>query len=230
MRESTRAAIIVGAVVLTVTAFGLIVGADSGAVAAPQSGPAFISLSAAGVDTVEIDGIAGQVSVTAASSTGIGDAGSSQPLLHRLDSGTHTLQLFCPGNGKCPAAVYTVTIPKGVGLTLNQVSGQTALTGLSGPVDITASSDSVTATGLDTGSFTASITSGELNAEFTAPPRQTVLTVISADATLSLPGTNEYTVVQHVTSGNIDIGVPQGPNTPHVIDATVVSGEISLGG
>jgi len=136
------------------------------------SGPLLTTLSAAGVQTVSIDAIAGKVAVTASGGTVVSDAGSSGPLFYQFDAGTHTLQLFCPGPRNCAAADYTVAIPEHVGLVLHQVSGQTTLTGLSGSAS--------------------------------------------------------YTVVQHVTSGDVNISVPQGPNAAGTVDATVVSGEISL--
>ena len=239
---SWRGPVIVGAVVLMVAAFGLTVGRSEGGLsptwavpAAPEapfigarSGPVLAQLSAVGVDTVEIDGIAGQVTITAESSSVIGDAGSTAPLLYQLDSATHTLHLFCAGSGNCPSAVYIVTIPEHVGLTLHQISGQSTLTGLSGPVDITTSSTGMSAVGLDTDSFTASITSGQLTATFASAPREVAVTVVSAQATMHLPGGDQYAVSQHVTSGNVGIGVPQNPNASDTVDATVVSGQISL--
>jgi hypothetical protein len=99
---------------------------------------------------------------------------------------------------------------------------------LSGPVDITASSTGMSAVGLESGSFTASITSGQLDASFTTVPLAVALTVVSAQATVHLPGAAQYAVSQHVTSGEVGIGVRQNPNSHSTVDATIVSGQISL--
>jgi hypothetical protein len=250
---SWRGPAIVGAAVLIAAAFGLSVGRSAGGLpqawrvpsapaapfisaspaapspGGPLSGPVLTNLSAAGVDTVDIDGISGQVTITAAPDNVIGDVGSNGSLLYKLDSSTHTLRLYC-SSGSCPADDYIVTIPEHVGLTLRQVSGQTTLTDLSGPVDITAASTSMSAAGLDTNSFTASITSGQLNATFNSVPRQVAITVVSAQATVHLPGDAQYAVTQHVTSGNVGVEIPQNPNARDTVDATVVSGQITLDG
>lgn len=239
---SWRGPAIVAAILVVVAAFGLTVGRNSAGLPEPWSAPApaaapFIgagsgnaltNISAAGVGTVEIDGIAGKVTVTAAATTVVSATGSSGSLLYQLDSATHILHLFCPGSGQCPSAVYTLTIPEHVGLTLHQISGQTTLADLSGPVVITASSTGMSAVGLESASFTASITSGQLDASFTTVPLAVALTVVSAQVTVHLPGAAQYAVSQHVTSGEVGIGVRQSPNAHNTVDATIVSGQISL--
>jgi hypothetical protein len=193
-----------------------------------KSGAVLGAISAAGVDTVEVDQVAGQMDITATSGGTIGDAGSSRTLLYWIDSSKHTLHLLCYDNGACPASDYTVTIPEHVGLTLRQTAGESTLNGISGPVDITANSADTTATGLETGDFTADIISGQLNATFDGTPNHVTLTVASAQATLHLPSAPQYAVATHTASGQINVGVSQNPNSADTVDATVTSGEIDL--
>ena len=185
------------------------------------------SFSAAGVSTVELDGFSGNITVTATATTQISDTAQSSTPLYQLDKATHTLRLFC-ANGSCPSANYIITMPPHVGLILHQVSGQAQLIGISGPVDITASSANTMATGLQTPDFTAVITSGRLDASFATVPGKVSVSVVSAQADLHLPGTAHYAVAQQVDSGNVQVAVPQDPNSPDTVDATVTSGQINL--
>ncbi|HEV2638560.1 MAG TPA: DUF4097 family beta strand repeat-containing protein [Actinocrinis sp.] len=193
-----------------------------------QQGAAAGSYSAVGITTVELDGFSGNITVTAAQTAQITDTVQNGKPLSQLDSATHTLRLFCAAGAGCPSGNYVVTIPEHVGLVLHQASGQTQLVGLSGPVDITASSANTMATGLTTPDFTAVITSGRLDASFSAAPAKISVSVVSAQATLHLPAAATYAVAQQVASGNVQVQVPQDPNSTHVIDAAVTSGQVTL--
>ena len=188
----------------------------------------------AGVTTVDLDGFSGNIIVTATATTGISDivqAGNGQSaadVLDTYDSATHTLRLYCAISGGCAASDYTVTVPEHVGFILRQISGQAQLSGLSGPVSVTATSANTTFTGLATSSFTAVITSGQLNATFAAVPGRVAVSVVSASASVYLPGAAQYAVAQHVDSGNVNVQVPQNPSSANTVDTTVTSGQISL--
>ena len=183
------------------------------------------------MSTVELDGFSGNITITAtpaATSIDTGLPGNTHYVMDAFDAATHTLRLFCANNATCPATTYTVTIPAHVGLILHQVSGQARLADLSGPVSITATSADTTATGLAAASFSAVITSGRLDAAFADPPGRVSVSVVSAEATVHLPGSAQYAVAQQVQSGNVQVQVPQDPNSPDTVDATVTSGQINL--
>jgi hypothetical protein len=193
-------------------------------------GPVVTDLSATGVSVVEFDGLTGQVDISAGGGTTVSDRGSGHTLLYQLDPATHVLHLSCAPSGSCPSALYVVNIPAHIGVTLHQVSGQTALTDISGPVAITASSANTTAVGLTVPSFTADITSGQLDASFSAVPSTVRVTVVSANATIHLPSSGRYAVTRDVVSGDADVAVPQDPSSPDTVDLTVNSGQIGLVG
>lgn len=197
--------------------------------AAPPAGAPAGSFTATGITTVELDGFAGNITVTATSANQITDTVQNGTPLGQVDKSTHTLRLFC-APGTCPSSDYVITIPEHVGLILHQTSGQTRLVGLSGPVDITADSANTVATGLLTSNFTAVITSGQLDASFAAAPARTAISVISASATVHLPANAAYAVSQQVASGNVQVAIPQDPDSPHAVDATITSGQINLVG
>lgn len=204
--------------------------------------PAAVSLSrgAAGVQSVDLDGFNGRVTV------GVGDGShitaDAQPvdghaapnLAFRMDSSTGHLALTCsspgvaPGTIPCPATTYNVLVPPHVAVSLHEDSGQAMLVGLSGPVTITASSADTVARALRTDDFTASMTSGTLDATFASAPARIAVTVVSAQASLRLPGATAYDVQQKAVSADIQVHVPQSATSTHIIQATATSGEISL--
>jgi hypothetical protein len=72
------------------------------------------------------------------------------------------------------------------------------------------------------------ITSGHLSATFLSPPRQLAVTLLSAQATVSLPAGPAYRLSQQVTSGYLRASVPQSPSASRTISAQITSGELEL--
>lgn len=209
--------------------------------ATSHSAPGVISTShgADGVKSVELDGFNGKVTVSVNGSQVAATAqpvnGNESPGLEfHLDQSTHVLTLACfeEGTGRgpvaCPATEYKVSVPAGMGVTLQLLNGQASVTDVSGPVSITAKSAYVEARGLKTPDFTATITSGTLDASFTTAPADVAVTVSSAQATLRLPGTVSYDVQQKTTSAYVQVSIPQAADATHVVRATASSGEIGL--
>lgn len=195
---------------------------------------------AAGVSTVELDGINGSLTVGVGNSAQISATaqpanGHSAPaLVLKLNAATHVLTLICPNsNGgsaaTCPASTYAVLVPAHVGVTLHEVSGQAVLTGLSGPISITAASADTSAQGLLTTDFSAAITSGTLNASFATAPTHVSVTVISAQASLQFPASASYDVRQKSVSADIQVNIPQSSTSVHTVQVSATSGEINLG-
>lgn len=229
-------------VLIGVVVFVLIVAAMVWRSAVDHSPPAAVSLSraAAGVRSVDLVGFNGRVTVAVGDGSRI--TASAQPvdgrrapnLALRADSATGHLSLTCTGPGPaagaipCPATTYSVLVPPRVAVSLREDSGQAALIGLSGPISITASSADTTAQALRTDDFTASITSGTLDATFASAPAHIAVTVISAQASLRLPAATAYNVQQQAVSASIDVAVPRSATSAHTIQATATSGEISL--
>ena len=113
-------------------------------------------------------------------------------------------------------------------MVLDQPSGHVVLYRLAGRVRITASSVDVAASALRSPVLTAVITSGHLSATFLSPPRQLGVTLLSAQATVSLPAGSVYRLSQRVTSGYLQAGVPQSPSASRTISVQITSGELDL--
>lgn len=239
-REFTRSTpLAIAGIIVLVLALAAIVRHSASGRPAP-SGAMSISHGADGVQSVELDGFngkltvgvdgSGQISATAPPGSGHG----APSAVFRLNPATHILTMTCvdPRTGAgpvaCPAADYAVLVPAHVGVTLHELSGQATLTGLSGPVTITAASADTTAVALNTTDFTANITSGTLDASFASAPTHVALSVTSAQAALHLPGTVSYDVRQQSVSADIQVAIPQSTGAAHTVQATATSGSIEL--
>ena len=119
-------------------------------------------------------------------------------------------------------------VPGTTGSDVWQPGGRVVVTGLAGPLRITASSVDISASGLRSAVLAVVVTSGHLSAAFTAPPRQVSLTLASAQARLRLPGSVAYRVTRQVTSGYIRVGIPQSDSATRTVAARIDSGELEL--
>ena len=145
----------------------------------------------------------------------------------RLADGVLHLGYRCAARSPCTGHLRLV-VPQRCGIVLRQPSGHVIMTGLAGPLRISARSADISATGLRSPSLAASITSGHLNAWFVSPPGRVGLTLTSAQATLHLPATVPYRVSQQVTSGYVHTGIPQAGDAGRAIAARINSGELEL--
>lgn len=199
---------------------------------------------AAGVSSVELDGINGTLAVGVGNSSEVSataqpvDGRGAPGLTFHWNSATHVLALQCSdsnGGGAvavpCPASTYAVLVPAHVGVTLREMSGQAHLVGLSGPVSITASSADTTVQGLRSADFTAAITSGTLKATFATAPTHVLVSVISAQASLDFPASasTSYDVIERTVSADIQVAIPQSSTSTRTVQVAATSGEISLG-
>lgn len=101
------------------------------------------------------------------------------------------------------------------------------MTGRAGPLSISAVGVNVTASGLSSPSLTAAVTNGQLDAAFTAPPRQVSATLSSLQGPLRLPASVTYRVIKDVGSGSVSATVPQSAVATHTVTATIHSGELA---
>jgi len=226
------AAFLAGAVAL--------VAATAAAAAAAASAPGdshmtrAVSVAAGPVRTVDLEAAPGQLTI-------VGVAGGRVTLTGQLDwtgrapaattqlARGHLLRLSyrCAQASPCTAN-WRLVVPWRTAIELRQPAGHVVVSGLAGPLRITAGSVDVSATGLRSPWLRAAITSGHLDAAFDAPPRQVSVSLTSAQATLSLPGTTAYAVSTQVTAGYVHVGIPQAASAAHTVTARVVSGELEL--
>ena len=210
------------AIVVGVVALVAVTAAAASAASAHGShgtgGTSAVSVTAGAVRTVELQAVPGQLDWT----------GHAPAAATRQVNG-HLLRLLyrCATASPCTAN-WRLIVPRHTAVVLSQPSGHVVISGLAGPLRITAASVDVSATRLSSPSLQAIITSGHLNATFDVPPQQVSVTLISAQATLSLPGTVGYAVSDQVTSGYVHVGIPVIGGTEHTVTARVLSGELDL--
>jgi hypothetical protein len=193
-----------------------------------------VSVSAGSVSTVDLQAVPGQLTIVGSAAgrvmlTGqLNWRGRAPEATARLVA-AHQLRLFyrCAAASPCTAN-WRLVVPRRDAVVFSQPAGHVVVSGLAGPLRITAASVDVSATGLRSGSLQASITSGHLDAAFDTPPGQVSLSLTSAQATLSLPGSADYAVSDQVTSGYVHVGIPETGNAPHRVTARIVSGELEL--
>jgi hypothetical protein len=150
-------------------------------------------------------------------------------MVTRLDRAAHVLHLTyrCAPASPCTEH-YRLAVPGSTATVLRQPAGQLVVSGLAGPLQITAGRVDVTATRLRSPVLAAAITTGHLTARFDLPPRQISIALTSAQATLWLPGRAVYQVSQHVTAGYIKVAVPHTGVAARTVTAHIASGELEL--
>jgi hypothetical protein len=194
-----------------------------------------VSVAADSVHRVDFQGPPGQLSIAAAATSRVTLSGLVHWTGHdavivtgpRVADGVLHLGYRCAAASPCTGHLRLV-VPQRCGIVLTQPSGHVIVTGLAGPLRISARSVDVSAAGLRSPSLSASITSGHLSAWFRSPPARVGLTLVSAQAALHLPGRVPYRVSQQVTSGYVHAGIPQASTADRTITARIDSGELEL--
>jgi hypothetical protein len=194
-----------------------------------------VQVTASRVGTVDLHGVPGQLTVVGAGSgqvmlTGkLHGTGGAPAVETRLDRATGVLvvSIRCASAGPCTENLRLV-VPGTTGAGVWQPGGRVLVTGLAGPLRITASGVDISAGGLRSTVLAAVITNGHLSAAFTAPPRRVSITLSSAQATLRLSADVAYRVTRQVTSGYIRVGIPQADRAPRTVTAHIDSGELEL--
>jgi hypothetical protein len=200
----------------------------------PGPGSQTVSVTAASVSAVDLQAVPGQLTIVTAASGRVTLSGQLDWNGRAAPAGSQVrdgrvlrLSYRCATASPCTANLR-LAVPSRTAITLRQPSGHVVISGLAGPLRITASSVDVSAAGLRCPSLDATITSGHLGAWFAAAPRRVSVALTSAQATIWLPGGAAYAVTDQVTSGYIRVGVPQDAGAPHAVAARILSGELDL--
>jgi hypothetical protein len=193
-----------------------------------------VSVTEAGVSTVDFDGVGGQLTVVAGPGpvrlTGtLNWTGQAPRTSVTRDRTGRALRLSyrCAPASPCTED-YRLTVPAGTALAVRQPSGQIMLAGLSGTLSIIAASADVVARQLGVATLRAVINGGQLTADFVRPPRSVRVQLIRADGTVRVPGTVRYRVSQQVSSGSVDVQVPRSGSSGRTIVATVRDSQLAL--
>ena len=202
---------------------------------AASAGTEAVSVHAAAIRTVVVQGVPGQLTITGVRSSQVAMTGQlhwtgrSAAVAVPPRPANHLLRLVyrCAASSPCTANLR-LTVPSRTAIVLHQPGGHVLLMGLAGALRITARNVDVQAAGLRSPVLAASVTSGHLSATFSRPPRQVAVTLRSAQATLRLPATVSYRLGQQVTAGYLRADIPQASNASRAISARVDSGELEL--
>ena len=194
-----------------------------------------VQVTASRVGTIDFQGVPGQLIIAGTSSGQVtltgqlhGDGGAPT-VGTRFDraAGVLVVSVQCAPATQCTQDLR-LAVPAGTGAAVRQPRGRVVITGLAGPLRITAANVDISASGLRSTDLAAVITNGHLSATFAAPPRQVSITLASAQATLRLPDRAAYRVTQQVTSGYVRVAVPQASGAPRTVTARIDSGELEL--
>ena len=185
--------------------------------------------------TVELNAAPGQVTIVG-SATGLvrltgqlhwtGHAPIAATRLNRV-AGVLQLSYRCATASPC-AGNYLLVVPWRTAVVLRQPAGHVVISGLAGPLRITAHSVDISATGLRTPSLQVAISSGHMSAAFAAAPRHLAVSLTSAQATFRLPASPGYAISSRVTAGYLQVGIPQVASAAHTIAVRIDSGELAL--
>jgi hypothetical protein len=206
-----------------------------GMAAGPGGTTRAVLVTASRVSAVDLHGVPGQLTIVGTGSGqvmltgelhGTGGAPAIETRLERA-TGVLVVSIRCASAGPCTENLRLV-VPGTTGAGVWQPGGRILVTGLAGPLRITASSVDISAGGLRSAVLAAVITNGHLSAAFAAPPRRVSITLASAQATLRLSAGVAYRVTQQVTSGYLRVGIPQAASATRTVTARIDSGELEL--
>lgn len=194
-----------------------------------------VHVTASGVGTIDFRGVPGQLTIVGAQSgqvivTGQLTGDGRVPAVEtRFDRAARTLvvSVQCAPGTKCTQNLR-LAAPADTVTAVRQPGGQVVVTGLAGPLRITAANVDISASGLRSTDLDALITSGHLSATFAAPPRQVGITLARAQATIRLPAITAYRVTQEVTSGSVKVAIPQAGSATRTVTVRIDSGELTL--
>jgi hypothetical protein len=249
-RTARRIAVLAAtAAAFVVVAGGLAAAADSGRPSLAGAAPAApagigrtgqagmnrtVSVTALDVGTVDLQGVPGQLTIVGTGASRVELTGQLQwtghaPVVTTWLGHARVLHLSyrCATASPCTEN-YRLAVPRRTATILRQPSGHVVLSGLAGPLRITAGSVDISAVGLRSPTLTAAIVSGHLSASFDVPPRHVSIALTSAQATVRLPASVRYDVSSQVASGYVHISVPQGASGIRTVTDHINSGELEL--
>jgi hypothetical protein len=146
---------------------------------------------------------------------------------HSVDGDTLFIRYDCAQSwGNC-SVNYKIEIPKGLQVDADAGSGDITLRSLTGPLNLTAGSGDVDASGLAGKKVVAEAGSGNIELKYTAAPDSAELEAGSGDVTLHVPG-GAYDVKTDVGSGEENVAVDKDPNSPRKLRLTVGSGDVNV--
>ncbi len=207
---------------------------------------------AAAVERVEVDGGAGNVTITGSDvdtigvtvhvETGLRPTGHSEG----LDGGVLRLRSTCPsiGSNFCRTD-YTVSVPRSVALDVRN-NGAVTIEGIDGPLDasvsggsltvsdathvvsLTAHGGSIRATAISGPDLSLAARDGSITAALTRVPDTFALSATGGDVTVEIPPTPPMSLSLAVHGGSSDVSVANDPASGRSLSAVVRDGDLVI--
>lgn len=172
---------------------------------------------------------------------------SKPSISEHWDGDTWRVRADCGGwlPAYCSVA-YSVQVPPGVSIEVNSKSGDVSVSDVTGDLRLSSSSGdidivnaagrlraqttsgNIRATGLRSAGLDAKATSGNITAEFSAPPGQVSVKTSSGNAEVAVPTTAKYSVHPETTSGNQEVTVSSDLAADRRIDVRCTSGNLQV--
>ncbi|MEY3213138.1 MAG: hypothetical protein RIT28_3619 [Pseudomonadota bacterium] len=192
-----------------------------------------LDLSGLDVSRIEVSSVSGAVTVTAGETLSVvRSAESGVPgfeFRHRARDGVLILEERCPLPRTC-AVTTAITMPAHLDLAVALDSGQVALEGLSGAVDITGEGLTVSGVAMRSSALTMSVDNGTVDMELEDPPRAVFFWVGSGEVNLNVPA-GAYLLDVEAPLGELRlVNVVHDPASDLTLSAVVDVGDLAVEG
>ncbi len=155
--------------------------------------------------------------------------GLSHPhVSERVIAGVLTIDTSCTGvvSTFCTAR-YDLAVPTGFAVTASSSAGSVAVTGMSGPLDLSSSAGSVSATDVSSTDVRAHSSAGSVMVTFTVTPQRVDASSTAGAVVVLVPANGPpYRVDAHSTAGGSAVDVPTDPQSDRVIIAHSTAGGV----
>ena len=160
--------------------------------------------------------------------------------------GTLTITSHCPAGQPACGTDVTLSVPPGVAVQAQLGSGDAVVSGLRGPVSLTAGSGDLRVSQLsgplqlrsDSGDIVgealaamqvdARDTAGDVSLAFTSVPARVSGTSDAGDVSIDVPRAGGYQVRAATSAGDRAVSIQQDPASPHAIIATSHAGDVTV--
>lgn len=192
----------------------------------------------AGITALEMNNAVGDVRIRAADAgqeprvTGTTEWGLRRPDVSvDVSGGTASLEATCPTGVALPCSTdWTVVVPEGADVEIEQGVGRIAVEGIGGDVDVETGVGDVRITESTAGRITANLGVGSLWAEAVEPPQHVHAKVGVGGVSVQLPDTVSYDVDANGGVGDVRNDLGSDPTSDRTVIVEGGVGSVSVSG
>ncbi|WP_043840589.1 DUF4097 family beta strand repeat-containing protein [Amycolatopsis taiwanensis] len=122
---------------------------------------------------------------------------------------------------------YEVLVPHDTALTITGDNGPITVENITADLDLTSTSGDLRATGITAARVRASAESGQVELSFAGVPDDVTVTTQNGAVTVTTPPA-DYRVTTDTDNGEVRNGIPNDPNSAHVISVRTDNGAVTL--